>query len=72
MSIEFNHPVYDEGAAWQEESWSAHGGQSAPWHLPMEVDRCVYVDGKHVYAGPDCPHDRPEDFDPGWTVQQRG
>lgn len=38
------------------------------------VSRCVFVDGQHVYAGPDCPHvlDRDEEGEKkplGWTVQ---
>jgi len=44
--------------------------------LILGVDRCVFVDGVHVYAGKACPHfpgaedemgSAPE---PGWTVQQ--
>lgn len=36
---------------------------------------CLFVDGKHVFAAPDCPHDRTSDemgeIKPeGWTVQQ--
>lgn len=41
----------------------------------MYVDRCVFVDGAHVYAGPHCPHDNKYDEaglvpEIGWTVQQ--
>jgi len=73
MSNHYFRPVYDEGDVWIEESWTAHGGTHVPQHIPMEVDRCVYVDGKHVYSGPDCPHDGynrddPLDLEPGWTV----
>jgi hypothetical protein len=43
--------------------------------LPIHVSKCVYIDGQHVYAGPDCPHTRTEDEQgdippTGWTVQQ--
>ena len=72
MSIEFNHPVHDEGDVWREESWTYHGGQHVPRHLPMQVDICVYVDGKHAYSGPDCPHgyngEELLEPEPGWTV----
>jgi hypothetical protein len=41
------------------------------------VSRCVFIDGEHVYHGPDCPHNDSEDEqglvkEPGWTVQQNG
>ena len=41
--------------------------------MPMEVSTCVYFNGRHVTAGPDCPHDvynrdNPLDLEPGWTV----
>ena len=72
MSIEFWHPVDDEGSVWEEESWTFHTGTHAPQYLPIDVaDTCVYVDGKHVHSGYYCPHDEPEDIDPGWTVQQQ-
>lgn len=40
----------------------------------MYVDRCVYEQGVHVYAGPKCPHGRVVDEEgpvvpTGWTVQ---
>jgi hypothetical protein len=43
--------------------------------MGIEVDRCWFVDGKHVYEGPDCPHSNKSDelgeiLPPGWTVQQ--
>jgi hypothetical protein len=39
----------------------------------MHVDLCVFHNGVHVYAGPNCPHDRAEDETgpiqpPGWTA----
>lgn len=71
MSIEFYRPMQDEGSVWEEESWTFHGGTQAGYYLPIEVDSCVYVDGEHVYAGYACPHNQPEDIDPGWTVQQQ-
>lgn len=42
---------------------------------PIAVSRCLFIDGQHVYAGPDCDHDRTHDemgeVKPrGWTVQQ--
>ena len=41
--------------------------QASGWNtVPMMVDRCVFVDGEHVYQGTDCPH---EDEEVGWTVQ---
>lgn len=41
----------------------------------MYVSACVFLDGKHVLPGPDCPHgpdknELGEDIQPGWTVQQ--
>jgi hypothetical protein len=41
----------------------------------MYVTSCRYIDGQHVYSGPDCPHNRNEDEEgpiqeTGWTVQQ--
>lgn len=70
MSIEFYRPMQDEGDVWREESWSFHGGSHVEQYLPIDISSpCVYVDGKHVQAGYDCPHDQPEDLDPGWTVQ---
>jgi len=42
----------------------------------IAVDRCVFVDGVHAYAGKTCPHfPGAEDEmgfapEPGWTVQQ--
>lgn len=39
---------------------------------PMELSRCVYLDGKH-YPGRLCPHQPgiiEETAEPGWTVQQ--
>lgn len=68
MGIIFDHSVYDEGDVWREESWTAHTASEVPYHLPMEVSTCVYVNGKHVYPGPDCPHYEFNDFNPGWTV----
>ena len=46
-----------------------------PVTVPAFVDRCVFVDGREVYRGPDCTHARSEDevgeIKPtGWTVQQ--
>lgn len=40
----------------------------------MFVDKCVFIDGVHTYAGPDCPHGRETDeygevLPAGWTVQ---
>lgn len=40
----------------------------------MFVAMCVIQDGRHVYAGPECPHGRTEDelgpiAPAGWTVQ---
>lgn len=42
---------------------------------PIYVSKCVFIDGYHVYAGPDCPHGRENDEEGenlprGWTVQQ--
>lgn len=44
----------------------------------MQVQRCVFVDGIHVYGPPDCEHVDPPAEDelgpvipPGWTAQQR-
>lgn len=44
--------------------------------VPAYVERCVYIDGIHVYAAEDCPHyefqksDEMGDVQPqGWTVQ---
>lgn len=56
---------------WQEESWTAHGGQPDFAVTPMYVDVCVFVDGKHLYPGTDCPHYNGIDdseFKRGWTV----
>lgn len=42
--------------------------------LPIQVSSCYFLDGVHVYASPDCPHNgNDEDLDEkprGWTVQQ--
>jgi hypothetical protein len=46
--------------------------------LPVEgpnisTSRCVFLDGEHLFAGPDCPHQEPPKDDErpvGWTVQQ--
>lgn len=42
--------------------------------IPATQKFCWYQDGKHVYAGPNCPHDNEgKDVDEtvplGWTVQ---
>jgi hypothetical protein len=71
MTIEFNHPVWDEGEVWEEESWTFHTGSHAGQYLPMDVDICVFHDGVHIYEGYACPHNQPEDITPGWTVQQQ-
>lgn len=52
--------------AWQDET--AHLGKGA-WfqqEIPMQVDTCVFLDGKH-YAGELCPHNNDE-YPIGWTV----
>lgn len=41
----------------------------------METSKCVFLDGRHVIAGRDCPHDESTDevgnpIPSGWTVQQ--
>ena len=42
----------------------------------MYTDRCVYLDGFHVYRAATCPHDTViadelgPGHEPGWTVQQ--
>lgn len=41
----------------------------------MHVDNCVWIDGFHVIASRDCPHEAErdevgEDKPRGWTVQQ--
>lgn len=41
----------------------------------MHVDACIFIDGKHAYAGKYCPHDAYEDesgpiYPEGWTTQQ--
>ena len=43
--------------------------------VPAFVSRCVFIDGHHVYIGPDCPHgmqqtEMGEEAPVGWTVQQ--
>ncbi len=45
--------------------------------VPAFTSRCVYIDGQHVYPGPDCPHKQHVTQDEmgtipevGWTVQQ--
>lgn len=60
--------------AWNEETGFAHRKPNYVQEVPMQVDNCVYVDGKHVYAGPDCPHNNTTDetgfvMPDGWTVQ---
>lgn len=41
----------------------------------MHVSKCVFVDGLHLFAGPDCPHGEVEDeqgpiMPEGWTCQR--
>ena len=70
--IDFHFTADQDNQAWQEESWSSHSGTEVPWVMPMQVDTCVWVDNKHVYAGPDCPHYNGLDelgLPVGWTVQ---
>lgn len=42
--------------------------------LPIQVSSCWFLDGQHVYASPDCPHnerdEEPGEKPRGWTVQQ--
>ena len=64
MAIEFNHPVYDEGDIWREESWTFHSSEEVDRVNPIAVDYCVFEDGYH-YPGIYCPH---EDENPSWTV----
>lgn len=45
-----------------------------PVTVPAFVSRCVFIDGQHAYAGPDCPHSETSDEQGevkprGWTVQ---
>lgn len=47
---------------------------SEPVTVPAFVDRCVFVDGREVYRGPECTHVRVQDEmgevkPAGWTVQ---
>lgn len=44
--------------------------------VPAFVERCVYIDGVHVYGAPDCAHSALQREDEmgeivpdGWTVQ---
>jgi hypothetical protein len=58
--------------AWQEESWTYHGGTYHEDALPIYTDYCVFHEGNH-YPGEDCPHFDLEDelgiiHAPGWTV----
>lgn len=58
--------------AWQEESWSFHGGTYHEDAFPIYTDYCVFHEGIH-YPGLNCPHDEEVDelgrvHEPGWTV----
>lgn len=69
--LEFYRPMKDEGDAWREESWTAHGGQHVSNDPHMHVDTCIYYEGEHVYAGQYCPHYNGVDDSEqqrGWTV----
>lgn len=71
MTINFYRPIHDEGDVWREESWTAHSAPEVPGDWVAEVHvACTYVDGVH-YEGQHCPHNTPEDLNPGWTAQQR-
>lgn len=71
MSINFYRPVHDEGDVWREESWTFHSAPEAPYDGTAQMHiSCTYMDGVH-YGDQDCPHNSPEDIDPGWTAQQR-
>lgn len=71
MSINFYRPVHDEGDIWREESWTFHSSPEVPYDFTVEAHvSCTYMDGVH-YAGHNCPHDTPDDLNPGWTAQQR-
>lgn len=67
----YNRAPWDN-EAWQEESWTAHGGSEIPSEPHFHVDyQCAYVDGVHVYGGESCPHIDGLDesgLKPGWTV----
>lgn len=41
--------------AWQEESWTFHGGSYHEDAFPIYTDYCVFKDGIH-YPGYICPH----------------
>lgn len=48
--------------------------EARAYSMGIEVDRCVYVDGLHLYPGKYCPHDQTEDalgpvIPAGWTIQ---
>jgi hypothetical protein len=52
--------------AWQEETYHLGRGQHYQPEVPMAVDICYFVDGRH-YAGELCPHGT-EEYPVGWTV----
>lgn len=52
--------------AWQEETAHIGGGNWDNPDLPMAVDICYFIDGRH-YPGELCPHGN-EEYPPGWTV----
>jgi hypothetical protein len=58
--------------AWQEESWTYHGGTYHEDAFPIYTDWCVFQDEEH-YPGVKCPHNDLTDelgiiHEPGWTV----
>jgi len=71
--IDFHFTADQDNDAWQEESWTAHGGTHVPYEYfhPQAVSTCVYEDGQHVASGYHCPHYNGLDesgLKPGWTV----
>lgn len=53
MSDEEEVPLHIQ--AWQEESWTFHGGTRHEDAFPIYTDYCVFHEGVH-YPGHNCPH----------------
>lgn len=69
----FYRRMHDEGDVWREETWVSRMGNQVQPFFSAAVSTCVFHDGVHVIAGPDCPHNKDynggtDEYEPGWTV----